>query len=189
MCGQFSISPDALRALETYAPLPFPLVDERKNETIFPGSSVPCLIGQDGRFQIVAMRFGIDYPGFKRRMINARAETVLDKPMFRDDFLHRRLCVPASSFYEWTVSKEKVAFFDPDEQTMFLAGFFQNGQFILLTHPANASMRPFHHRMPLLLRADQVKDWLFDTQKAIALLEQENGALRHWMSHQQGTLF
>ena len=104
-------------------------------------------------------------------------------------FLHRRLCVPASSFYEWTASKEKVAFFDPDEQTMFLAGFFQNGQFILLTHPANASMRPFHHRMPLLLRADQVKDWLFDTQKAIALLEQENGDLRHWMSHQQGTLF
>lgn len=50
-------------------------------------------------------------------------------------------------------------------------------------------MKPFHHRMPLIIRKDDVRDWLFDEKRAKELLHRVPGALDHKMSHKQGKLF
>lgn len=189
MCGQFYISKDVLRILQNYASIPD--IDEEtfRFGTIYPSSKAFCLIRKEGTYEIMIKQFGIEFKGFKRPMINARCETVLDKPMFRFDFLNHRALMPATAFYEWTPAKEKVTFFEKDHTTMFLAGFYHHDQFIILTRDANASMRAFHHRMPLILQEDQVYDWLFDTDQAIELLDYLPLALEHKMDHEQGKLF
>ena len=58
-------------------------------------------------------------------IINARAESVIDKPMFRDSILQRRCVIPASWFYEWNRKKEKVTFKQEDSSILFMAGFYQ----------------------------------------------------------------
>lgn len=105
-------------------------------------------------------------------MINARAETVAEKPAFRSAFHARRCVVPADGFFEW--KKEGNArlpyFFTLDDELPFgLAGIWEPapqtasppaGSFCLLTTAANAVMRPVHHRMPVILAPHEVEQWL-----------------------------
>ena len=91
----------------------------------------------------------------KGLLINARAETALERRTFRESVLHRRCVIPARHFYEWDSDKNKVIFFREDRPVLFMAGFynrFQDGaRFIILTTEANASVGPVHNRMPLVL--------------------------------------
>lgn len=189
MCGQFSISPDILQAARDYAPIPSFIQEELHFGTIYPSLPTLVLIQTDREIKASIMRFGIEYPNFKKRLINARAETVLEKRMFKNDFLQRRLVVPIQSFYEWNADKEKIRFTASKEKIMFLAGFYQNDQFILLTRTANSDMEPFHHRMPLILKDDQICDYLSDTAKAIQFLSSGSISLHHENMNLQGTLF
>lgn len=189
MCGQFYISKDVLRTLRNYAPVPEFEQESFDFGNIYPSSKAFCLMKKENAYAITIRQFGIEYANFKKRLINARAETVCEKPMFSYDFTHHRVLVPASAFYEWTPEKEKVTFFEKEENTMFLAGFFHKEQFVLLTTEANDSMKPFHHRMPLIIRQDDVRDWLFDEKRAKELLHRVPRALDHKMSHKQGKLF
>lgn len=189
MCGQFYISPDILSAAQSYAAIPSFIQEELHFGTIYPSLPTLVLIRTHQEIKASIMRFGIEYPKFKKRLINARAETVLEKKMFKNDFLHRRLVVPVQSFYEWNADKEKIVFTLPKEKIMFLAGFYQNDQFILLTRKANQSMESFHHRMPLILKDDQVDEYLSDPAKAIQFLSSGSIPLNHENTNPQGTLF
>lgn len=83
------------------------------------------------------------FPQYQKKglLINARAETVLEKKMFRESVLHRRCVIPARQFYEWDAEKNKAAFREKNESVMFMAGFynrFSDGdRFIILTTGAN----------------------------------------------------
>ena len=106
------------------------------------------------------------------KLINARAETIAEKPSFRDAFRYRRCLVPASGFYEWDrrLSPRQPYYFHPREQGfMAMAGVWEywlhpNGSEIysisLITTEANKVMEPIHHRMPVLLPADSWEEWL-----------------------------
>ncbi len=107
------------------------------------------------------------------KTINARGESVADKPSFRAAFRRRRCIVPISGFYEWqTVAGGKQPFYiHPVEGEFFgLAGLWErwtrptDGEaldtFTLITTTANAAMRPLHDRMPVILAPADYAAWL-----------------------------
>ncbi len=110
-------------------------------------------------------------------LINARAESVKDKPTFADSFAQRRCVLPAAGFYEWDSKKEKVIFTLPDKPILYLAGIYrpygQERRFVVLTREANASMAPIHDRMPLILSGEEVEPWVCDRRAADDLLAKE----------------
>ena len=106
------------------------------------------------------------FPGFDKGklLINARAESVKDRPTFADSYAERRCVLPAAGFYEWDKKKEKVIFTVPESKILYLAGIYrpygEEKRFVVLTREANASMAPVHHRMPLILSRAEVWPWV-----------------------------
>ena len=121
------------------------------------------------------MRWGL-IPSWSRDgkapLINARAETVADKPAFRSAFRKRRCLVPADGFYEWQAlpgRKRPFLFRRPDGTPFALAGLWEawhgpDGRPLetcaLLTTEANAVVRPVHDRMPVLVSPADFDRWL-----------------------------
>lgn len=118
------------------------------------------------RFRLEEMKWG--FPQYQRKglLINARAETALERKAFRESVLHRRCIIPAKQFYEWDSDKNKVTFFREGLPIVYMAGCyhkFQDGfRFIVLTTEANKSVRPVHSRMPLVLEKDELEDWVYE---------------------------
>ena len=91
-------------------------------------------------------------------MINARAETVREKPSYRDAYASRRLIVPVSGFYEWKrdgAHKQPFAIRHPDQSPLVFAGLWGTWHdldtFTIVTTEANEAMQAIHDRMPLIL--------------------------------------
>lgn len=130
------------------------------------------------RREMVMLRWGLvpfwaKDPSIGNRLINARAETVAEKPSYRAAFRHRRCIVLADGFYEWRRSGDEktphmisLASGEP----FALAGLWENwtnkesGESLqsmtLITTEANDFMQPIHHRMPLILQPDTANEWL-----------------------------
>ena len=121
---------------------------------VMPTAAAPVLIANGGKVVADLQTWGI--PGWKGGlMINARAETVCEKPMFRRSMAAQRCVIPATSFYEWDAARHKYQFALPGEP-LYLAGLYDNvdgaNRFVILTTTPNASMHGIHDRMPLILR-------------------------------------
>lgn len=86
----------------------------------------------------------------------------------------RRCVIPSTGFYEWDQEKRKHLFRLPGEQVLYMAGLYEKREgenwYCILTTAANHSMSPIHHRMPLVLRQEQVDTWLREPQEASLLL-------------------
>ncbi len=119
------------------------------------------------------------------RQINVRAETVAERPAYRQAFAARRCLIPADGFYEWTgPKKERMPhwFHPPGGGLLLFAGLYESWQrepderettFTIITTEANALMEPFHDRMPVILGDDAADEWLFeetDDERLHALL-------------------
>ena len=125
---------------------------------------------------------------------NARAETVAEKPMFREAFKRRRCIIPASGFFEWTGEKgdKQPHLFTAADGSPILAfaGLWEKwrdpatGEDVLsctiIVSGASAWMTPYHDRMPVLLRAEDFDAWLNGTLGADALKPAAESALREW---------
>ena len=126
-------------------------------------------------------------------LINARVESVLEKKIFANGIRYHRAVIPASHFYEWNQRKEKNTFKSKDGEILYLAGFLDiienEEHFVILTTEANASTKPVHDRMPLILRQDQIEDWLRDEKAAEAMLCQTPEELKRQADYEQMTLF
>jgi len=106
------------------------------------------------------------------QLINARSETVAEKPAFREAFRHRRCLIPVDGFYEWQKREggsQPFLFRRRDGRPFVLAGLWEpreqpGGRVFasctILTTAANAVMRPIHHRMPAILPAAAWRSWL-----------------------------
>ena len=112
-------------------------------------------------------------PAIGHRMINARAETVAEKPAYRAAYRHRRCVVLADGFYEWSREGDtKTPFFISRASggPFALAGLWENwddkesGESLqtttLITTGANDFMTPLHHRMPVILESNTAGEWL-----------------------------
>lgn len=106
-------------------------------------------------------------------LINARAETVAEKPSFRHAFKRRRCLVPASGFYEWQgdVPGRKVPYYVPraDGGLVAFAGIWEHWMgpdgselesMAILTTAANTALAPIHHRMPVVIEKNDFARWL-----------------------------
>jgi putative SOS response-associated peptidase YedK len=177
MCGRFALYSPAEAAAALFgvsASLP---VEPRYN--IAPTQDIAAIRNdQEGERELVLLRWGLvpfwaKDPSIGNRMINARAETVAEKPSYRNAYRHRRCIVLADGFYEWLRRGEtKTPFFISlaSGQPFALAGLWENwtdketGESLqtttLITTDANDFMAQLHHRMPVVLEANTATDWL-----------------------------
>lgn len=142
---------------------------------VYPTDLAPIVLERNKKQEAELAAWG--FPNFNRKgvIINARAETVTEKPMFRDCMVSRRCIVPSTGFYEWDEKKRKYFIRRPGTKALYMAGvysFFQDklSNFVILTTNANESMQVIHDRMPILLPKEELEDWLFDDAYAKKLL-------------------
>lgn len=108
------------------------------------------------------MRWGVPTTWSKRPLINARFEGALaglhgaDANMWTEPLAHHRCVLPAWGFFE----RRNVLFDFADGSPLFLGGVYTNSGFALVTCDPNASVRPYHNRMPLVLQACEVPLWM-----------------------------
>jgi len=139
------------------------------------------------------MRWG--FPGHQGKglVINARAESVLERRMFCDSVLYRRCVIPAKLFYEWDSSGNKAEFQRSDASVLLMAGFYQRfddtDRFVILTTQANASVSPVHDRMPLILEVSEVGKWLYDDSFVACALHKKPVLLKRHQDYEQMRLF
>ena len=123
-------------------------------------------------------------PIIGHKMINARAETLTQKPSFKHLIKSRRCLVPSSGFYEWEkIDKRKAPYFIgiKDIKMFSFAGLYDNWKdnagnelktFTIITTDANNTLKPIHNRMPVILEKEFEEKWLdIKTQDFDSLLE------------------
>ncbi len=143
-----------------------------------PSQVLPVIVEDEGRVTVRGMTWGLipkwTKPGERPKVapINARSETISDKPMFRSLVKYRRCLVPANGFYEWKRSPEgKQPFYiEPSgHQLMLFAGVFDEAKgvggdplesFSIITTRANDTMSTLHDRMPVILDDNDLEAWL-----------------------------
>jgi putative SOS response-associated peptidase YedK len=175
MCGRYVITspPAAIRALFGYPEQPnFP---PRYN--VAPTQPIPIVRLNEGRRHFALVRWGLipawvkDPKGFSL-LINARAESVLDKPAFRNAMRRRRCLIPADGFYEWReAAGRKQAYFvrRKDGGPSAFAGLYEtwtgpNGEELdtaaIVTTTANRTLSLIHDRMPVIMPPQAFDLWL-----------------------------
>lgn len=160
---------------------------------VYPSQRAWVLLNQEGTMASRAMRWG--FPSYQGRglLINARAETILEKRTFRESIRRRRLAIPARHFYEWNQNKEKAVCYQAGKPTLYLAGCYDwlegEKRFVVITTGANENLVKVHHRMPLLLKEPELKTWLWDDVAVEAILRREPAPAEYQMEFQQINLF
>jgi putative SOS response-associated peptidase YedK len=182
MCGRYAITsaPEAIRALFRYPEQPnFP---PRYN--VAPTQPIPIVRLNEGKRQFALVRWGllpswVKDPKTFTLLINARGESVIDKPAFRAAMKRRRCLIPADGFYEWKpVAGRKQPYFVrlKSGAPMALAGLWEtwmgpNGEELdtaaIITTRANRLLMPIHDRMPVIVPPEAFDLWL-DTAKVDA---------------------
>jgi len=128
-----------------------------------------------------------------QRLINARCETVEEKPAYRASFKRKRCIIPASGFFEWQAETKQPYYFSGREGVLSLAGLWEcwaspdSSELLsctILTTPANELVKPVHERMPLILEGEGIEAWLSDTADTALLksllLPYAGSALQSW---------
>lgn len=154
--------------------------------------------GEDKERELVMLRWGLvpswaKDPSIGNRMINARAETVAEKPSFRAAYRRRRCVVLADGFYEWRREGDvKTPYFISlaSGKPFALAGLWENWHdresdesvqtTALITIEANDFMRPLHHRMPMILETTAANDWLGGDTAMLEAAAGNSPALQAW---------
>ena len=193
MCGRYYIDSDMDNEIEKVVHD----IDRRIHQDRFlgdirPTDVAPVIEMSNQRLKLNTSRWGYPLSKGKSLVINARVESVMDKPAFRDGIRYHRLLIPASGFYEWNSMKEKNIFSRSDETVLYIAGFcdwFENERrFVILTTAANDSMIKVHDRMPLIIEKEQFTDW-FDNDRMEAILHQKPVMLKRQAEYEQQSLF
>jgi putative SOS response-associated peptidase YedK len=177
MCGRYRLSRKD-RFAEYFEVNPFDDFEPRYN--IAPTQDVTVVREVDDARVVSKMRWGL-IPSWAKdnamsaSLINARSETVLEKPTFADSFRLRRCLIPADGFYEWKRTgrtKQPYHFGMTDESLFAFAGIWDRwrspaGQVIescsILTTIPNALLSDAHDRMPVILPRERYEDWLTES--------------------------
>ena len=141
---------------------------------IRPANYAPVLVAASDSPVPQLMKWGYQLPN--TLVINARAETAAEKPLFRESIGTRRCLIPSTGFYEWDISKRKYLFTLPGEPVLYMAGLYdRRGSedcYCILT-----TMRPIHDRMPLVIPRRKMQDWLIDGTAALSMLSMQSPEL------------
>ncbi|MEM1312537.1 MAG: SOS response-associated peptidase, partial [Patescibacteria group bacterium] len=206
MCGRFAIVPTNMKARYGLAN---EIIDLVANYNASPGQYLPVITFKDSKNKLELMKWGLiphwskdDKIGYK--MINARSETILEKPSYKKPFETSRCIIPISGFYEWKRLTEsttktdqsnqfkpiKIPYFikfkdKPVNSLISLAGIYATwtnpetkeaiNAFSIITTKANKQMEAIHDRMPVILNQEEEHEYLNSEQKkAFSLLKPNN---------------
>jgi len=159
------------------------------NYNICPTTQIHVVQNDHDQRRLVAMRWGFlprwyKTPSDGPLLINARAETIAEKPAFREAARARRCLIPASGFYEWTKTSEgeRLPWYvsRQDGTPLVMAGIWQNWTLegevqatcAVVTTAASGPMADIHHRMPVILSPEDWALWLGEAGHGAARLMQ-----------------
>jgi putative SOS response-associated peptidase YedK len=151
----------------------------RARYNIAPAQMIEVVFAPENERLLSELKWGLvpswaKEPEIGNRMINARAETLTEKPSFRDAFKKRRCIIPASGFYEWrkkgSGAKQPFYFYLREKEVFGFAGLWEEwidkrtGDVLetctIITTAANDVLKPVHDRMPVILKAADYDRWL-----------------------------
>ena len=176
MCGRYTRKEDLARLAEVLKVI---LPHLKPSYNIAPSQMVAAVRvkPESGDRECVELKWGLipswaKDPSIGNKMINARGETVAEKPAFRKAFRQRRCLVLADGFYEWKregKAKQPYYIYLKDNQPFAFAGLWERWEdgkdqtiesCALITTGSNAIMEPIHHRMPVILDPNSYDVWL-----------------------------
>ena len=191
MCGRFSLKASEVKKIaERFAAKPGQgfSCELKPRYNIAPTQQVLVVKSDGTNRELVQMKWGLiphwaKAPAIGNRLINARAETLYDKPAYRDPFNLRRCLVPCDTFYEWKAlasGRQPVAFSLADDALFALAALWDAWinpetrerveSVVLITTAPNELVSTVHNRMPVILQPNDEELWLTGAPSAAANL-------------------
>ena len=188
MCGRYTLRTPVDSLVERFEIEEHPS-SITPNYNIAPTQEVATVVEEDDKRKLEMFHWGLipswaKDPAIGNKMINARAETVSEKPSFRSAFKKRRCLILADGFYEWQKTddgKQPYHIKMQDDSPFAFAGLWEvwdkYGEEIrsgtIITTDANDLMNEIHHRMPVILHPEDYAIWLdpdFDEKEALTSL-------------------
>jgi putative SOS response-associated peptidase YedK len=188
MCGRYTLRTPVDSLVETFEIEEYPS-SITPNYNIAPTQEVAAVVEEEDKRKLEMLHWGLipswaKDPAIGNKMINARAETVSEKPSFRSAFKKRRCLILADGFYEWKKTddgKQPYHVKMEDGSPFAFAGLWEswgkNGEEIhsctIITTEANDLMSEIHHRMPVILPPEDYAMWLdpdFDEKEPLTTL-------------------
>lgn len=170
MCGRYSLN-TTKEALQERYKAKVMMESVEGSEEIFPTDTNLILLPNQ---RLYPVKWGFTPSFSKQPIINARAETILEKPTFKEPFSSKRCIIPATSFFEWqeiesNPKKVKKEIFIKDQEIFSIAGICERYvddrnrsilTYTMLTTEANEQMKSIHHRMPVILELKDEERYL-----------------------------
>jgi len=175
MCGRYNLTATSEMVIDTFGLHRLPRYETSYN--IPPGQKILTIVKlDDGSNKAVNLHWGL-IPHWSKdskissHLINARAETLSEKPSFKTAYQQRRCLIPASGFYEWQQSEHGKQAYNinrKDQKIFAFAGLWEYWDHgtetiyscTIITTQANALMSPIHHRMPVIVDNNNYNAWL-----------------------------
>ncbi len=173
MCGRYTLAKPIQTLKSHFSPVHIYL-EYFPNYNIAPGQISPIVTNRSNQLEMLEMKWGLIPSWSKdekisRNLINARSETIHEKPSFRNSFKSQRCLIPADSFIEWKGKEKQPYCIRMKSQGLFaFAGLWSTwdsgdssmNTFIIITTEANAKLSPLHSRMPVILHPENYTAWL-----------------------------
>lgn len=150
-----------------------------------PTQQLPVITQSEGQRMMEIMRWGflpVWAKDTKRAVINARVESLVEKPYFKGAVKRHRCLIPASGFYEWQqreTGKQPYLFTLKNQHHFAMAGIYSIWEspdgsvvptYAIITGKPNATVKPIHDRMPLVLEEDEEEVWLSNDEQAARII-------------------
>jgi putative SOS response-associated peptidase YedK len=176
MCGRFVLVTDLTKITEEFA-IGKVASDFQPNWNISPGQYIPAVVQLDGQNILKSFLWGL-IPSWAKdssignKMFNARAETIAEKPSFKNAFQKRHCLIPADGFYEWQKlgkMKKPFRFSLKSEKPFALAGLYETwispekkqiNTCTIITTESNELIKSIHNRMPVIVRKELEGFWI-----------------------------
>ena len=188
MCGRF-VGFRSLDELKDFFPIDKANCEVVSNYNVAPSQEILAIVKHENENWLEKLHWGLvpfwaKDTSIGNRMINARVESVSEKPSFRNAFRKRRCLILADGFYEWKGekgSKQPMFITLPDHKPFAFAGLWETWNrddqgsiyksCTIITTEASESISDIHHRMPVILKPQAYKSWLDPVNQDAVKLE------------------
>ncbi|WNC71555.1 SOS response-associated peptidase family protein [Thalassotalea psychrophila] len=178
MCGRFSVNKQQIESWVTSNLLsPFACAD---NSDLCPSQSVSTIIETGGELAQQDTLWGIKPAWANKLLINGQAESITEKPTFKQAFKKQRCLIPFSTWFEWKTDeqgkKQKYQFANNTTTPLLMAGIYYQAKdgdkplLVTLTTESTEQCSQYHSRMPLIIAPNSVNEWFSDDIELVAPL-------------------
>ena len=178
MCGRFSLSSNLEELQKEFSNEISGNFPAKYN--ISPGQSPVVISLKKNNFYLNKIHWGFKVPKLGKLVINARSETIIEKPLFKNLLLQNRCLIPANSWFEWDNEKKPYLIKHKKNDIIAFAGLQrieenQESSFVIITADAEKDLKKIHNRTPLVINKENFLFWLGnDYEKACNILKPLN---------------